>query len=93
MKAKVIPFERNIKRKEQRPLTPLMIVALLNASEKQTNKIPFGPNNVKGSITSLITRGLIEQKEVNRNGHNELLWQVTDEGFAILKSMGFDAPC
>ena len=70
-----------------------MTIALLDACEKQNHKIPFGPNNVKGSITSLITRGLIEQKKVNWNGRNELLWQVTDESFAILKRMGIDVPC
>lgn len=64
MEAKVLPFStRDFKKAKHPPLTPEMIYALLLALQKQERKIPFGPDNVKGSINTLIERGLIVRKK------------------------------
>ena len=70
-----------------------MIVALLAACEKQKKGIPFGPGDIRGSFTSLITRGLIIRKEVTVHEHTESLWQVTTEAIAMLMNRGIEAPC
>jgi hypothetical protein len=91
MLTKIIPFAAAyFKRKESPPLTSKMIVALLNALEKQKKEIPFGSINVRGSFTSLITRGLIVGKELTINGHKEFLWQVTEDAIAMLENLGIE---
>jgi hypothetical protein len=90
MTTKIISFSRGHfeRKKKQPPLTSLMIVTLLAACAKQTGNIPFGPGDIKGSFTSLVTRGLIIRKEVTVNYITESLWQVTTEAIAILNIMG-----
>lgn len=77
----------------QRPLTALMISALLAACEKQKKGIPFGPADIKGSFTSLIARGLIIKKQVAFLGQTKLSWQVTPEAITMLKMKGIKVVC
>lgn len=70
------------------PLSPKMIIALLAALEKQNKRIPFGPTSIKGSLTSLIERGLIVHKKIICRGHVEYRWQVTQEAISKLKELG-----
>ncbi len=94
MKAKVISFPREyFKKKNQPPLSALMIVALIDACAKQHAQIPFGPIDVKGSFIALVKRGLIVRKEVTINKQTEPLWQVTIEAMEMLSSIGFKVPC
>ena len=58
------------------------------AIEKQKKNVPFGPNNIRGSITTLITRGLIVRKKIILMGHAESQWQVTEEAMGMLKNLG-----
>lgn len=89
MITKIISFPHgHFERKKQLPLTPLMIVALLAACAKQRQGIPFGPCDIKGSLTSLIKRGLIISKEVVIHERPKSLWQVSPEAIAMLKAMG-----
>jgi hypothetical protein len=94
MITKIIPFPREyFQRKKQLPLSPLMISALLKACAKQKEGIPFGPGDMKGSFTSLITRGLIIRKDVIVPEHTESLWQVTTEAIKLLNTKGIKIPC
>jgi hypothetical protein len=94
MTTKIIHFPYgHFERKKQLPLSSLMIVALLAACPKQKEGIHFGPGDIKGSFTSLITRGLIIRKEVTTNYITESLWQVTTEAIAILNIMGIKVSC
>ncbi len=70
-----------------------MVVALIEACEKQTAGIPYGPGDIKGSCTSLISRGLVVQKAAAFESDTESSWQVTAEAIEILKSMGIDVSC
>jgi hypothetical protein len=89
MLAKVIPFPGSyFNRKKYPPLTSRMIVSLLEAVKKQKNKTPFGPDTIKGSLTTLITRGLIVRKKITLMGHMESQWQVTEEAIGLLKNLG-----
>ena len=67
MKSKIIhlPYGYFIRNK-QLNLTPLMIDTLLAACEKQKEKIPFGPADIKRSFVALVSRGLITKEEVNK---------------------------
>ena len=90
MQAKIVPFGRTFftsTNKNSRPLTSKMIVSLLGALEKQKNKIPFGPNTIRGSLTTLITRELIIRKKINLTGHWGSQWQVTQKAIALLKNL------
>ncbi len=72
-------------------LSRLMIVALIEATIKQYQGIPFGPADIKGgSFAPLIKRDLIVHKEVKTKSHTQSAWQVTPEAIAILKNMGVD---
>jgi hypothetical protein len=94
MITKIIHFPHgHFERKKQPPLTSLMVVTLLAACAKQTAGIHFGPGDIKGSFTSLITRGLIIRKEVTKNYITESLWQVTGEAIAILNGTGRKVSC
>lgn len=87
MNSKVVPLPLNRKHS----LTRLMIVALVEATIKQNQGIPFGPADIKGgSFAPLINRGLIVHKEVTIKNHTQSLWQVTPEATEILKAMGVD---
>jgi hypothetical protein len=73
------------------PLSPKMIEALTEAIEKQKNNIPFGPDNIKGSLIRLIARGLIVREKKTINEHNAFQWHVTDEAIALMNSLGVTA--
>ena len=89
MSTLVIPFSgKRFRRKKYRPLTSKMIGSLLAAFEKQKEEIPFGPNNIKGSLTTLIARGLIVRKKIDLMGLMESQWQVTEEAIELLKNLG-----
>jgi len=78
--------------KRQRPLTPLMIAALLSACAKQKEGLSFGPSDIKGSLVSLINRGLVTRKEVTLRDGN-VSWEVTPEAIAMLKAIGIETAC
>jgi hypothetical protein len=90
MKSKVIhlPYGYFIRNK-QLNLTPLMIDTLLAACEKQKEKIPFGPADIKRSFVALVSRGLITREEVNK----ESQWQVTKLAISMLKNLGLIVAC
>lgn len=69
------------------PLSPKMIEALTEAIDKQKHNIPFGPNNIKGSLITLIARGLIVREKKTINEHTVFQWHVTDEAIALLDSL------
>ena len=69
-----------------------MIVALLDACDRQHKGKRFGPRDIKGSFTFLISRGLIVRKEVTLHGHRQQLWQVTAEAIGMLRALGFAVP-
>ena len=90
MKSKIIhlPYGYFIRNK-QLNLTPLMIDTLLAACEKQKEKIPFGPADIKRSFVALVSRGLITREEVNK----ESQWQVTKLAISMLKNLGIIVAC
>lgn len=63
----------------KQPLTSKMIVALLATVESDDNKT--------GSLTELLNRGLIVQKEVALKNHKEFQWEVTKKGITILNNL------
>jgi len=73
------------------PLTQKMIVTLLSCLELQNKNIPFGPTSIKGSLTTLIVRGLIVMKKDTSTGRTEYKWEVTSEAIAQLKALGIKA--
>ena len=89
MKSKIIhlPYGYFIRNK-QLNLTPLMIDTLLAACEKQKEKIPFGPTDIKRSFMALVNRGLITREEVNIQENKELQWQVSKQAISMLKTLG-----
>ena len=92
MITKIISFPRwYFERKKQTPLSSLMIVALLAACKKQKKRTPFGPCDIRGSFTSLITRGLIIRNEATINELTSS-WQVTTEAIAMLRAIGIAVP-
>jgi hypothetical protein len=90
MKSKIIhlPYGYFIRNK-QLNLTRLMIDTLLAACEKQKEKIPFGPADIKRSFVALVSRGLITREEVNK----ESQWQVTKLAISMLKNLGVIVAC
>ncbi len=70
-----------------------MVVALVGACAKQHAGIPFGPGDIKGSFTSLISRGLIVKKEAHVNNRDDSTWLVTTEAIEMLASMGIETLC
>jgi hypothetical protein len=89
METKIIPFSSlHFQKQKHPPLTPGMIYALLIAIQKQDRKIPFGPADIKGSLTTLITRGHIIRKKIILIGRRESQWQVTKEAIDKLKKLG-----
>jgi hypothetical protein len=65
-----------------------MIDTLLAACEKQQEKIPFGPSDIKRSFMALVNRGLITREEVNIRENKELQWQVSKQAISMLKTLG-----
>ena len=90
MKSKIIrlPYGYFV-RNRQLNLTPLMIDTLLAACEKQKEKIPFGPADIKRSFVALVSRGLITREEVDK----ESQWQVTKLAISMLKNLGIIVAC
>ena len=94
MKPLIIPFPaERIKRKRQRPLSKLMIAKLVAAYALEKQVLFFGPQDIKGSLTSLINRGLIERIEITVNDKTESIWHVSYEAIEMLKGLGIDAIC
>jgi hypothetical protein len=92
MEPKVSPFStRDFKKAKHPPLTPEMIYALLLALQKQERKIPFAPGSIRGSLNTLIERGLIVRKRIPVMGHMGYQWQVTKAAITRLKKLGY--PC
>ena len=90
---KIIPlFDGYFEKKKQRPLTSLMVISLIAACEKQRSGIPFGPSDIKGSFTALITRGLIVRKK-ETTSMDALTWHITVEAIDMLKAMGIKIEC
>ena len=94
MKSKIIhlPYGYFIRNK-QLNLTPLMIDTLLAACEKQKEKVPFGPTDIKRSFIALVNRGLIIREELNIDGNKEVQWQVTKQAISMLKILGVIVAC
>ena len=67
-----------------------MIVGLLSCLELQNKNIQFGPANIKGSLTTLIVRGLIIMKKNTSAGRTEYQWEVTNEAIHKLKELGIN---
>ena len=90
MKSKIIhlPYGYFIGNK-QLNLTPLMVDTLLAACEKQKERVPFGPADIKRSFVALVSRGLIVREEVNK----EFQWQVTKLAVSMLKNLGVIVAC
>jgi hypothetical protein len=94
MKSKIISLPgRHFERRTQKPLTRLMIVALIEACEKQSKGLLFGPNSIHGSFTALIKRGLMVTKQVTLDNQKEATWQVTAEAIQMLRALGINLPC
>jgi len=89
MKSKIIHLPYGyFMRNRQLNLTPLMIDTLLAACEKQQEKVPFGPNDIKRSFMALVNRGLIIRETVNMLEKKELQWQVSKQAISMLKNLG-----
>jgi hypothetical protein len=94
MKAVIIPFPaEHFQRKKQRPLSKLMIAKLLAAWAKESEGLFFGPRDIKGSLMSLIARGLIIRIEITTSDQTESIWHVTNEAIEMLKALGIDVAC
>ena len=94
MTTKIIEFPYEfLKRTKQSSLTPLMIDTLLAACQKQKEKIPYGPADIKRSFMALINRGLIVRRPADTNEDTEQLWQVTAEAISMLRVKGIDVTC
>ena len=94
MKALIIPFPiEHVQRKRPSPLSKLMIDKLLAAYSLEKQNLFFGPHDIKGSLTSLINRGLIVRIEIPVNGKRESIWHVSYEAIEMLKALGIDVIC
>ncbi|MDQ6764342.1 MAG: hypothetical protein M3015_17195 [Bacteroidota bacterium] len=86
MDSKVIPLPA---RSKTPALSRLMIVSLIEACVKQNRGIQFGPVDIKGgSFGALIARGFVNYEEVMVRHQRQSQWQVTQQGFEILKQLG-----
>ena len=94
MKALIIPFPtEHVLRKRQSPLSKLMIDKLLAAYSLEKQNLFFGPQDIKGSLTSLINRGLIIRIQIPMNDKTESIWHVSYEAIEMLKALGIDVIC
>ena len=94
MQALIIPFPaEHIYRKKQFQLSELMIAKLIAAYTLEKQGLFFGPTDIKGSLTSLINRGLIVRIEIPVNDKTESIWHVSYEAIEMLKTLGLDAVC
>jgi hypothetical protein len=76
--------------KKKPSLSRHMIVALVEACTRQQHGIPFGPADIKGSFSFLISRGLVAWTDVASQSEMQSLWQVTPEAVDMLRKMGVD---
>lgn len=83
----------HFKQDRQRPLTPLMIKTLVLACDKQHRGIPFGPQDIKGSIMTLINRGLVTNHQVIKKGKIHETWLVTQLAIDMLSAAGIKVLC
>lgn len=83
----------HFKKEKQRPLTALMIETLLIACRKQHKGIPFGPQDIKGSIIALINRGLVTNHTINIKGKLKETWYVTSQAINMLSAVGIKVLC
>jgi len=65
-----------------------MILTLKSACDKQSKGILFGPQDIKGSVTSLINRGLIARHIVVLKGKRQAGWYVTQQAVTMLAEVG-----
>lgn len=87
--AKILSFPKgHFIKNRQRPLTPLMIDTLKIACYKQYRGVSFGPRDIKGSVITLINRGLIATHTVNQRGDYQLTWYVTQQAINMLEEVG-----
>jgi len=87
--AKIVSFPKgHFIRNRQRPLTPLMIQTLKLACHKQYMGVTFGPADIKGSVITLINRGLIASYTVHQKGDYQLTWYVTQQAINMLEDVG-----
>lgn len=94
MQALVIPFPAEfVYRKRQFPLSELMISKLIAAYALEKQGLFFGPKDIKGSLTSLINRGLIVRIKIPVKDKTQSIWHVSYEAIEILKTLGLDAVC
>jgi hypothetical protein len=94
MQALIIPFPgKFIYRKRQFLLSELMIAKLIAAYALEKQGLFFGPKDIKGSLTSLINRGLIIRIEILVNDKRQSIWHVSYEAIEMLKTLGLDAVC
>jgi hypothetical protein len=94
MKSKIICLPNGyFIRNRQLNLTPLMIDTLLVACEKQKEKVPFGPTDIKRSFMALVNRGLIIRETVAVHNNKEVQWQVTKLAISMPKNLGVIVAC
>ena len=94
MRALIIPFpEERIHRKRQLLLSKLMIAKLVAAYALEKQGLFFGPQDIKGSLTSLINRGLIVRIEIPMKNKTGSILHVSYEAIEMLKTLGIDAIC
>jgi len=55
--------------------------------EVLTPEVPYGPIDINGSFTGLLTRDLIGIKNVNLVNNKIVTWYVTDRGKSLLKQI------
>jgi hypothetical protein len=65
-----------------------MIQTLQRACNKQYMGVSFGPRDIKGSVISLINRGLIASHVVHQKGDYLLTWYVTPQAISMLEEVG-----
>jgi hypothetical protein len=94
MKGLLIPFPaEHIKRKRQGPLSKLMVAKLVAAYALEAQGLFFGPQDIKGSLTSLINRGLIVRIKIPVKDQTESIWHISYEAIEMLKALGIDVIC
>ncbi|MDB5223134.1 MAG: hypothetical protein JWN83_1801 [Chitinophagaceae bacterium] len=70
-----------------------MIRTLMVACDKQHKGILFGPQDVKGSVITLINRGLIANHTFNQKGKTHTTWYVTQQAINMLANVGVKVLC
>lgn len=75
--------------KNQRPLTKIMIQKLKDCHKKQSEEggNPCVQEDVKGSLSALYKRGLVDTRMMEINGKRILSIVLTEKGENYLKSL------